>query len=108
MILDLLAGGKWVGVTANSHKVISNLLTAVCDAADGPAIENRRPSPCNRPAAQRETHSHDGLGGRRAAALVRNPGGVAIFTVRPARPAARGIECFRRYSVTASGSGFGP
>ena len=35
MILDLLAGGKRVGVTANSHKVISNLLAAVCDAADG-------------------------------------------------------------------------
>ena len=34
MILDLLAGGKRVGVTANSHKVISNLLGAVCDAAD--------------------------------------------------------------------------
>ena len=34
MILDLLAGGKRVGVTANSHKVISNLLSAVCRAAD--------------------------------------------------------------------------
>ena len=34
MILDLLASGKRVGVTANSHKVISNLLGAVCDAAD--------------------------------------------------------------------------
>ena len=34
MILDLLAGRKRVGVTANSHKVISNLLGAICDAAD--------------------------------------------------------------------------
>ncbi|MCY4661715.1 MAG: TM0106 family RecB-like putative nuclease [Acidobacteria bacterium] len=34
MVLDLLAGGKRVGVTANSHKVISNLLAAVCRAAD--------------------------------------------------------------------------
>ena len=34
MILDLLAGGKRVGVTANSHKVISNLLGAVCRAMD--------------------------------------------------------------------------
>ena len=42
MILDLLAGGKRVGVTANSHKVISNLLAAVCDAADGPPVENGR------------------------------------------------------------------
>ena len=34
MILDLLAGGKRVGVTANSHKVISNLLGAACRAVD--------------------------------------------------------------------------
>ena len=42
MILDLLADGKRVGVTANSHKVISNLLAAVCDAVDGPSVENGR------------------------------------------------------------------
>ena len=41
MILDLLAGGKRVGVTANSHKVISNLLAAVCAAADGSPVEVR-------------------------------------------------------------------
>ncbi|MCY4507389.1 MAG: TM0106 family RecB-like putative nuclease, partial [Acidobacteria bacterium] len=40
MILDLLVGGRRVGVTANSHKVISNLLAAVCDAADEPPVEN--------------------------------------------------------------------
>ena len=40
MILDLLVGGGRVGVTANSHKVISNLLAAVCDAADEPPVEN--------------------------------------------------------------------
>ena len=34
LIHDLLAAGKRVGVTANSHKVISNLLGAVCRAAD--------------------------------------------------------------------------
>ena len=34
MILDLLARGQRVGVTANSHKVISNLLGEVCRAAD--------------------------------------------------------------------------
>ena len=34
MILDLLAGGKRVGVTANSHEVISNLLGAVSRAVD--------------------------------------------------------------------------
>ena len=42
MILDLLADGRRVGVTANSHKVISNLFTAVCDAADEPPVENDR------------------------------------------------------------------
>ena len=36
MILDLLAHGQRVGVTANSHKVISNLLGAVCRAAGQP------------------------------------------------------------------------
>jgi len=41
MILDLLADGKRVGVTANSHKVISNLLDAVCEAADGPPVDVR-------------------------------------------------------------------
>ena len=40
MILDLLASGRRVGVTANSHKVISNLLAAVCAAADSPPVEN--------------------------------------------------------------------
>jgi uncharacterized protein len=34
VVLDLLRAGKRVGVTAHSHKVISNLLTAICDAAD--------------------------------------------------------------------------
>ena len=34
MILDLLARGQRVGVTANSHRVISNLLGAVCRAPD--------------------------------------------------------------------------
>ena len=33
-ILALLEAGKRVGITSNSHKVISNLLEAVCEAAD--------------------------------------------------------------------------
>src|SRR5680860_106643 len=33
MIVSLLREGKRVGVTATSHKVITNLLNAVCDAA---------------------------------------------------------------------------
>ena len=33
MILDLMGAGKRVGITANSHKVISNLLSAVDEAA---------------------------------------------------------------------------
>ena len=41
MIVDLLASGKRVGVTANSHKVISNLLGAVCRAADEEGAERR-------------------------------------------------------------------
>ena len=42
MILDLLAEGKRVGVTANSHKVISNLLGAVLEAADERPTERTR------------------------------------------------------------------
>jgi uncharacterized protein len=34
MVVRALDQGKRVGVTATSHKVISNLLTAVCEAAD--------------------------------------------------------------------------
>ncbi len=34
MILTLLDAGKRVGVTANSHKVITNLLTELCKAAE--------------------------------------------------------------------------
>ncbi len=41
MIVSLLREGKRVGVTANSHKVISNLLRAVCDAADEEGLEFR-------------------------------------------------------------------
>jgi predicted RecB family nuclease len=33
MIVELVKAGKRVGITANSHKVISNLLSAVCEAA---------------------------------------------------------------------------
>ncbi len=44
MILDLLASGKRVGVTANSHRVISNLLGAICDAADDPSDPRGRGS----------------------------------------------------------------
>ena len=53
MILDLLAAGMRVGVTANSHKVISNLLAAVCAAADrGPgAVEGTENGPAGAPAA---------------------------------------------------------
>jgi uncharacterized protein len=41
MIATLLAAGKKVGVTATSHKVISNLLQAVLKAADEDGIEVR-------------------------------------------------------------------
>lgn len=34
MIIELVKAGKRVGVTANSHKVISNLLSALCELAD--------------------------------------------------------------------------
>lgn len=41
MICDLVMQGKKVGITANSHKVIRNLLDGVCNAADEAGIEIR-------------------------------------------------------------------
>jgi uncharacterized protein len=41
MIVSLVAAGKRVGVTANSHKVIGNLLAAVADAAGDEGVEVR-------------------------------------------------------------------
>ena len=39
MILTLVAAGKRVGITATSHKVIANLLTATLEAADVEGVE---------------------------------------------------------------------
>ena len=53
MILDLVAQGKTVGVTAGSHKVIGNLLDNVWAAqADHPAFAERRSSSARSPAAR--------------------------------------------------------
>jgi uncharacterized protein len=41
MICTLLAAGKRVGITANSHKVISNFLVAVLDAAATEGVDVR-------------------------------------------------------------------
>jgi uncharacterized protein len=39
MIVDLVRAGRRVGITSNSHKVISNLVEAVLDAVDVPVIQ---------------------------------------------------------------------
>jgi uncharacterized protein len=39
MICTLLASGKRVGITSNSHKVIGNLLRAVLAAAEEESVE---------------------------------------------------------------------
>jgi len=41
MILDLVRAGKRVAITSNSHKVIGNLLRAVCDAAETEGVPLR-------------------------------------------------------------------
>jgi len=41
MIVELLRAGKTVGITANSHKVICNLLGAACRAAEEAAVRLR-------------------------------------------------------------------
>ena len=64
-ILDLLADGRRVGVTANSHKVISNLLGAVCEAADA-RLEADRSAPGARAAPVTETAPVDVRGIQKA------------------------------------------
>ena len=65
MILDLLARGRRVGVTANSHKVISNLLGAVCKAADDrPTERERTGSERVHPAADLAEHEGPHAGSR--------------------------------------------
>ncbi len=68
MILDLLAGGKRVGVTANSHKVISNLLGAVCRAADAASAPSRA---ARQPEESRAARGPDGAAAAHARATVR-------------------------------------
>jgi predicted RecB family nuclease len=46
MILRLLAEGKKVGITAQSHKAISNLLQEVCRASIGPPVRLRAIQKC--------------------------------------------------------------
>lgn len=43
MILALVAAGKRVGITANSHKVIGNLIEAVLKAGDARVIQKAKP-----------------------------------------------------------------
>ncbi|MDP9067404.1 MAG: TM0106 family RecB-like putative nuclease [Actinomycetota bacterium] len=47
MILDLIQAGRRVGITANSHKVISNLLDAVFEAADEEGVSLKAVQRCN-------------------------------------------------------------
>ena len=87
MILDLLAGGKRVGVTANSHKVISNLLGAVCRAADehpGEDLPSRREH-CNATAEPAAVDVRDPVDAR-----LRLPASNA--TAEPAAVDIRGIQ----------------
>ena len=63
MIVGLLAAGKRVGITANSHKVIGNLLREVLSAADG--VVDVRP-------VQKITEPGDALGDPRVTVVTSN------------------------------------
>ena len=114
MILDLLAGGKQVGVTANSHKVISNLLAAVCADDDGPPVENSRTGgeSGGRPARQapvdvrgiQKANAADGCPDERivqAGSTRASPRRAPGLGARPAFP----CRCARGASSPRSGSG---
>lgn len=47
MIVDLLRAGKRVGITASSHKVISNLVESVCDAAQAESFTFKGVQKCD-------------------------------------------------------------
>jgi uncharacterized protein len=73
MILDLVADGRRVGVTAQSHRVIENLLEAVVDAAakEGRVVrvghrtdEDGRPAPSGIERIKDSKHVAGGLAGR--------------------------------------------
>ena len=49
MIGDLVRAGRKVGIAAQSHKAITNLLTAVCEAADEEGVALRAIQKCDRP-----------------------------------------------------------
>ena len=57
MILDLVAAGRKVGVTANSHKVIGKLLDEVIAAA-AEHDSDRGAGGAGRPEAQRGGRAH--------------------------------------------------
>ena len=50
MIVALLRDGRRVGIAAQSHKAISNLLAEVCEAADEADLPIRAMQKCDRPA----------------------------------------------------------
>ncbi|HUG48743.1 MAG TPA: TM0106 family RecB-like putative nuclease [Candidatus Limnocylindria bacterium] len=83
MILDLVRAGRRVGITSNSHKVICNLLEAVCDAAE----EAAEPLRAMQKGEEDEVLTHDYLEVRRtddnkvvAAALAAGEVDVAAGT----------------------------
>ena len=87
MILDLLARGRRVGVTANSHKVVSNLLGAVCQAAgeqgtDVRGIKANARDGCADPRIQLAT-SNDVVAAALAGGGANLAGGTAWLWARP-------------------------
>ena len=88
MIIDLLAGGRRVGVTANSHKVIANLLGAVCQAAGEQGADVRgiqkanARDRCADPRVQPAT-SNDAVAAALTSGRANLAGGTAWLWARP-------------------------
>ena len=88
MILDLLASGRRVGVTANSHKVISNLLGAVCQAGGGQSADVRGIQKANARDGCADPRivlsaKNDAVAGALAAGEANLAGGTAWLWARP-------------------------
>jgi uncharacterized protein len=71
MILALLADGKKVGITANSHKVIANFLKTICEAAD--KAETEAPGTVQLRAVQKVSEGDQGFEDPRVTVTTDNP-----------------------------------
>lgn len=93
MIVELVKRGKRVGITAVSHKVISNLLTAVCEAASEAKVSVR---------AIQKANEADGCDNPMVEQADDNPEVLAALTGGAAKVAAGSAWLWSRAEMAGS------